>query len=188
MVSCLAYSTLKMEVTCSSETSADFQQMTCHYIPEDRTLWIYIVCVTKEKRTRHTKLINELLWITLFLIMWAAVHSRSCQSTIQQTSNSCILYSVLFIDSQLILCVNTRNKWTCLQWKLPPHNAKFGNTVYSCFLQAMICDRCTPQPQILVKNITVDKMSYLLFACLELEFFCFLTPNPEFYIYSSIVI
>jgi hypothetical protein len=32
---CLAYSTLKMEATCSYETSVDFQQTTRHYIPED---------------------------------------------------------------------------------------------------------------------------------------------------------
>jgi hypothetical protein len=35
----LAYSlTLKMEATCSSETSVDFQRTTGHYIPKDRTL------------------------------------------------------------------------------------------------------------------------------------------------------
>jgi hypothetical protein len=34
LVSCLAYSsTLKMEVTCSSETWVDFQRTTQHYIP-----------------------------------------------------------------------------------------------------------------------------------------------------------
>jgi hypothetical protein len=39
LVSCLAYSsTLKMEAKCSSEESADFQQTTRHYIPEERTL------------------------------------------------------------------------------------------------------------------------------------------------------
>jgi hypothetical protein len=38
LVSCLAYtSTLKMEETCSSETSVDFQQTTLSNIPEDRT-------------------------------------------------------------------------------------------------------------------------------------------------------
>jgi hypothetical protein len=36
-VSCLAYSsTLKMEATCSSETSLDFHWTTRRYIPEDR--------------------------------------------------------------------------------------------------------------------------------------------------------
>jgi hypothetical protein len=36
LVSYLAYSsTLKMEATCSSETSVDFQRTTHHYIPED---------------------------------------------------------------------------------------------------------------------------------------------------------
>jgi hypothetical protein len=39
LVSCLVYtSTLKMEATCSSETSVDFQQNTQCYILEDRTL------------------------------------------------------------------------------------------------------------------------------------------------------
>lgn len=38
LVSCLAYfSTLNMDVICSSETSIDFQETTWH-IPEDRTL------------------------------------------------------------------------------------------------------------------------------------------------------
>jgi hypothetical protein len=39
LVSCLPYSlTLKMEVTCSSEMSVDFQRTTLHYIPKVRTL------------------------------------------------------------------------------------------------------------------------------------------------------
>jgi hypothetical protein len=39
VVSFLAYySTLKVEATCSSETSFDFQRTTWHYIPEDTTL------------------------------------------------------------------------------------------------------------------------------------------------------
>jgi hypothetical protein len=39
VVSCLAYSlALKMELTHSSKTPADFQQTTQRYIPEERTL------------------------------------------------------------------------------------------------------------------------------------------------------
>jgi hypothetical protein len=39
LVSCLAYSLiLKMEATCSSETSVDFQWTTQYYIPQDKTL------------------------------------------------------------------------------------------------------------------------------------------------------
>jgi hypothetical protein len=39
LVSCLTYSsTLKMEVTCSSDTSVDLQRTTRRYIPEDWTL------------------------------------------------------------------------------------------------------------------------------------------------------
>jgi hypothetical protein len=38
LVSCLVYSSkLKMEATCSSETSVDFQRVTRCYIPEDRS-------------------------------------------------------------------------------------------------------------------------------------------------------
>lgn len=49
--------------------------------------------------------------------------------------------------------------------------------LFPCSLQATICDQCTPQPPILVKNITVDKMSYVLFACLELDFFFFFVSS-----------
>jgi hypothetical protein len=35
---CLAYSTLEMEVICSSKTSVDFQRVIRHFIPEDSTL------------------------------------------------------------------------------------------------------------------------------------------------------
>jgi hypothetical protein len=39
LVSCLAYSlTMKVEVTCSSETVIGVQWTAWHYIPEDRTL------------------------------------------------------------------------------------------------------------------------------------------------------
>jgi hypothetical protein len=39
LVSCLVYhSVLKMEATCSSETSVDFQRTTRRNVPEDRTL------------------------------------------------------------------------------------------------------------------------------------------------------
>jgi hypothetical protein len=44
LVSCMAYSlNLKMEVTCSSETSVDFQWTAWRYIPEDRTLHTFYV-------------------------------------------------------------------------------------------------------------------------------------------------
>jgi hypothetical protein len=43
----LAYSsTLKMEATCSSETSADFHQTTWRYIPEEKSVHFYLtVCL-----------------------------------------------------------------------------------------------------------------------------------------------
>jgi hypothetical protein len=51
LIPCLAYSsTLKMEATCSSETSVNFRHTTWHYIPEYGTLhdlyfrsWFYIL-------------------------------------------------------------------------------------------------------------------------------------------------
>jgi hypothetical protein len=41
--SCLAYSTLKMEAICSSETSVDCQWTAWHYIPENSTLHTIIL-------------------------------------------------------------------------------------------------------------------------------------------------
>jgi hypothetical protein len=38
LVSCSAYSTLKMEAICSSETLVDFQRTTQRYVPEGITL------------------------------------------------------------------------------------------------------------------------------------------------------
>jgi hypothetical protein len=41
LVSCLVYaSTLKMEMTCSSETSVELQLTTWRYVPEDRNLQV----------------------------------------------------------------------------------------------------------------------------------------------------
>jgi hypothetical protein len=37
-----AYSTLKMEATCSSETSVDFQRATFRYITEESILFVYL--------------------------------------------------------------------------------------------------------------------------------------------------
>jgi hypothetical protein len=39
----LIVSAVKIDATCSSETSIDFEQTTCHYIPEDRILYIMIL-------------------------------------------------------------------------------------------------------------------------------------------------
>jgi hypothetical protein len=48
LVSSLAYSsTLKMEATCSSELSVDFQRTTRHYIPEDGILHKFITISVK---------------------------------------------------------------------------------------------------------------------------------------------
>jgi hypothetical protein len=43
LVSCLAHSLfLEMQMTCSSETSVDFQWTTRHYVPEHRTLLMMV--------------------------------------------------------------------------------------------------------------------------------------------------
>jgi hypothetical protein len=58
LVSCLAHSsTLKMEETCSSETSADFQRTTWHYISADRTLHNH--CCENLKPTLPNKIGNK---------------------------------------------------------------------------------------------------------------------------------
>jgi hypothetical protein len=49
LVSYSASSTLKMEATCSSETSADFQRTTRRYIPQDNTLH-EIKCSTLQQK------------------------------------------------------------------------------------------------------------------------------------------
>jgi hypothetical protein len=55
LVSCLSYSsTLKMEVTCSSETSVDFRRTTRRYIPEDRAL--------HNHRCENFKSLHRRLW------------------------------------------------------------------------------------------------------------------------------
>jgi hypothetical protein len=59
--------------------------------------------------------------------------------------------------------------------------------IWHCSFQTTVSDQCTPQPPVLVKNI-MDKLTYLLSVCAKVGLFCFFTSNPEFYIYSSIVI
>jgi hypothetical protein len=55
LVSCLAYfSTLKTEVTCSSEALVDFQRTTRDYIPEDRTL--------HNQRCKNLKFWHQVVW------------------------------------------------------------------------------------------------------------------------------
>jgi hypothetical protein len=52
VVFCLAYFlTLMMEATRSSETSDDFQLITWHYIPEDKTLLTQVVHIVKTRIT-----------------------------------------------------------------------------------------------------------------------------------------
>jgi hypothetical protein len=53
LVPFLAYSsTLRVEATCSSEMSVDFQWTTLRYIAEDRTLEFYSVSQTREPSCR----------------------------------------------------------------------------------------------------------------------------------------
>jgi hypothetical protein len=68
-------STLKMEATCSSETSVDFQPTTLRYIPEDKTVdlkryWrVYINPIWISDRTEENYIItNFLFW---FSLLWS---------------------------------------------------------------------------------------------------------------------
>jgi hypothetical protein len=56
-VSCLAYSTLNMEATCSCETSVDFQRATRCYIPAD---WTFHNHHFWEPQILHVK--NTIFW------------------------------------------------------------------------------------------------------------------------------
>jgi hypothetical protein len=59
LVFCLAYfSTLRMEMTCSSETSIDFQRTTLHYVPEDRALHLLCCEILYFKNTPHKILLG----------------------------------------------------------------------------------------------------------------------------------
>jgi hypothetical protein len=71
LVFCLAYSsTLKMEATCSSETSVDFQRTTRRYIPEDKTL--------HNHRCENLKLYNFIADFE-FVRFWINFFRTSCQ-------------------------------------------------------------------------------------------------------------
>jgi hypothetical protein len=79
LISCSAYSVLKMEATCSSEMSVGFQWTTWRYIPDDRTLCnLNLYTLSRIKQT----CIEDLLVSTLgpdtgypvfFLISWGGV-------------------------------------------------------------------------------------------------------------------
>jgi hypothetical protein len=66
LVSSLAYSlTLKMEATCFSETSVDFQRTTRFYIPEDGTLHLLVCDKWKEdsKLYAHNIIQDNILYV-----------------------------------------------------------------------------------------------------------------------------
>jgi hypothetical protein len=70
LVSCLAYSsTMKMEATCSSETSVDFQRTTRHYIPEDKTLLKHCYRLSLERHKKSFVLQNCIL-VNCCVISW----------------------------------------------------------------------------------------------------------------------
>jgi hypothetical protein len=65
LVSCLAYSsTLKIEATCSSETSVHFQWTTWHYISEHRTL---------HNNCREPQILQKMEKLTKWLQLWGKI-------------------------------------------------------------------------------------------------------------------
>jgi hypothetical protein len=76
LISCLAYSSaLKMEATCSSETSVDFQRAKRCYIPEDRTLRI---------KTSLTKWHQKTLYFhQTFILHWECRKTATAQLPIR---------------------------------------------------------------------------------------------------------
>jgi hypothetical protein len=52
-------STLKIEVTCFSEMSVDFQWTTWHYIPEDRTLHNHCCENVKSYSYKHVSFLHQ---------------------------------------------------------------------------------------------------------------------------------
>jgi hypothetical protein len=58
LISCSAYSTVKMEAICSSETSVDFQRTTRRCIAEDSVIHVYInsyvICIVHVLYYFHT--------------------------------------------------------------------------------------------------------------------------------------
>jgi hypothetical protein len=74
LVSRLAYSsTLKMEATCSSVTSVDFQRATRRYIPEDRTQNKFVF----DSLPLRSCDFSPFLKIMKYLIVHSCIHSVS---------------------------------------------------------------------------------------------------------------
>jgi hypothetical protein len=73
LVSCSPYSTLQMEVTCSSETSVTFQWTTCRYIPEDRTTQKYL-CYMVQRNVTST--FNSEVMHSLFCLQHNKRHGQ----------------------------------------------------------------------------------------------------------------
>jgi hypothetical protein len=66
LVFCLAYSTLKMEATCSSNMSVEFQQTKQHYIPDNGTLLFSSLTYLLERNKKYSThgWIWHLVWKT----------------------------------------------------------------------------------------------------------------------------
>jgi hypothetical protein len=63
----LVSSSLKMEVTCSSETSVDFQWTTWCYIPEERILQLFAIHLSFVLTYSATEGLNRSPYYTLYL-------------------------------------------------------------------------------------------------------------------------
>jgi hypothetical protein len=71
LVSCSTYSTLKMEVICSSETSVDFRRTTRRYVPEASTPYV------KEFRWRSVEWVSVTVRASTRLYLAVSWMSRS---------------------------------------------------------------------------------------------------------------
>jgi hypothetical protein len=86
LISCLAYSlTVKMEATCSSETSVDFQRTTSRYIPDYKVLHNHRCENLKAYTGSYYDSKHSVLWTiscTYFRKMPFPILPRSCNQTL----------------------------------------------------------------------------------------------------------
>jgi hypothetical protein len=105
LVSCLAYSlALKMEVTCSSGMSADFQWTTQCYMSKDRTLNNILGCSSSHYYIGHK-------------------YTCSCQWNDYSNIRTAIQCLLLMCISRLLLCLVRCGQYGHWSWGSLPHSS-----------------------------------------------------------------